>query len=186
MKMRKVTILLTSVLLLLSGCSDDDTYTKYSRYRANFTFQYVQSVAPLNTALTSPGMFCTIKLTATQPISLIFSTLTDSYPYPVAASAAYSNYTCVSGFIVGYPTNVEMGTTELANAAFDLACPNCYYDNAIKRDLALQENGIAYCSRCKRSYSLNDFGLIQSGESGRPLERYHISLASTNIMSIYN
>lgn len=177
-------IVMIVTALLVWGCSSDESYTKYSRYKASFTYFYVQTAIPLKDALYSPGVFCTIRLTLNKQI--VFKTLTQEQPVDVTAPNYYQNFTCLSGFIVGYSNMIELGQDELSQVCYDLACPNCYRDDAIKRDLALREGGFAYCSRCKRSYSLNNMGLINEGDAGRPLERYHISLRGENQMTIYN
>ena len=169
---------------LMWGCGGDETYTKYSRYKADFAFFYVQTTTPLREALYSPGIYCTIKLTATG--KLVFTSLNNSLSLNVGDNAYYQKYVCISGFLVGYSNMIEMGADEMNRVCYDLACSNCYHDDAIKRDLTLKENGIAYCQRCKRTYSLNNMGMISSGDPGRPLERYHISLPDPNRMVIYN
>jgi hypothetical protein len=171
-------------LAVLCGCSDSDSYTKYSRYKADFTYFYVQTATPLKNALYSPGIYCTIRLGIDK--KLRFQTLTEELALPVTATNYYQNYVCISGFIVGYSNLIEVGADNLSQVCYDLACPNCYHDDAISRELTLKENGYAYCSRCKRTYSLNNMGMIEAGESGRPLERYHISLPDQNRMVIYN
>lgn len=171
-------------LAALCGCSDSDSYTKYSHYKAAFTYFYVQTATPLKDALYSPGIYCTIKLGIDKKLQ--FHTLTQDLALPVTATNYYQNFTCISGFIVGYSNLIEVGTDNLTQVCYDLACSNCYNDDAISRDLVLKENGYAYCSRCKRTYSLNNMGIIDAGESGRPLERYHISLPDPNRMVIYN
>lgn len=181
--MKKLLILL-AVALLFVGCGNDDSYTKYSRYKAAFAYFYVQTATPLKDALYSPGIYCSIKLTINK--QLLFTTLTQQLPVDVTAPNYYQSFTCLSGFIVGYSNMIEMGSDDLARVCFDLACSNCYRDDAIKRDLTLKENGYAYCQRCKRTYSLNNMGMVDAGNAGRPLERYHISLPDANRMVIYN
>ncbi|MGN1214284.1 MAG: hypothetical protein ACI4TR_05245, partial [Bacteroidaceae bacterium] len=72
----KKCVMLFAALFLMWGCSSDDSYTKYSRYRADFAFFYVQTTTPLKDALYSPGHYCTIKLTANR--KLVFTSLTNS------------------------------------------------------------------------------------------------------------
>lgn len=170
--------------MLLCGCSSDDTYTKYSRFKASFSYQMVMTTDPLHTALTGPGHFCTIHLTPQK--QLIFSSLTQSQTVNVAASAHYQTYVCLSGFVVGMANQPEIGMDGLGVVCFDLACSNCYRDDAINRNITLREGGLAYCQRCKRTYNLNSQGIVHSGPDGRPLERYHILYDGANNMSISN
>ncbi len=180
----KKTLVVMLGLAVICGCGDSDSYTKYSRYKADFAYFYVQTATPLRDALYSPGVYCTIKLGIDK--MLRFQTLTKELPVPVTDTNYYQNFVCISGFIVGYSNLIEVGADALSQVCYDLACPNCYSDDAIKRDLALKENGYAYCARCKRTYSLNNMGMVDAGEAGRPLERYHISLPDANRMVIYN
>ncbi len=182
--MLRKTITLMLVALLLQACSDDDAYSSYSRYSASFSYSKVMTTTPLHSALTSPGTYCTITLTIQK--QLVFASLTQTQSVDVTATAAYQSFTCLSGFIVGMSNLPEVGADNLSLVCFDLACSNCYHDDAIKKSLTLQENGYAYCSRCERTYSLNNAGVIDSGESGRPLERYHIAYDNANYMTITN
>lgn len=180
---RTLAILCVS-LLFFSSCSSDDAYTVYSRYKAHFTYDRVMTTTPLLHALNGPGEFCTIRLTAQK--QLIFASLSQTQTENVAAMAAYQRFTCISGFIVGKPNTIEMGYDDMHPICFDLACPNCYHDNNIRRDLALQESGVAYCSRCKRRYNLNNLGIVEGAPAGRPLERYRITYNGSNHMVIKN
>lgn len=170
---------------MLCGCnSDDNVYTTYSRYKASFSYNFVMTTAPLKNSLVSPGEFCTIRLTTNK--RLVFSSLYQTEEKDITASAHYQKYVCMAGFIAGLPNMPEMGKDGLATTCFDLACSNCYKDDAIMRPLTLQEGGFAYCSRCKRKYNLNSQGIVCGGDAGRPLERYHISYDGANILVINN
>ena len=182
--MRHKIILLAVAMLLLGACSSDDSYTAYSRYKASFTYDRVMTTTPLKNALTGPGEFCTITLTTQK--RLVFQSLTLSQEVDVTASAVYQRFTCLGGFIVGMANVPEMNADWLGLVCFDLVCSNCHHDDAINRNLTLQEGGFAYCSRCKRKYNLNGQGIVVDGETGRPLERYHITYDQMNRMVISN
>lgn len=169
---------------LLCACGGSDSYTTYSRYKASFTYYTVMTTTPLKNALTSPGEYCTITLTANR--KLIFVSPTLSQQVDVTASAIYQSFTCVAGFIAGMSNMPEVGADTQGLVAYDLVCSNCYHDDAIQRVLTLQEGGKAYCSRCKRQYDLNSRGIVSSGDKGRPLERYHIAYDGNNRMTIWN
>ncbi|MCH5178934.1 MAG: hypothetical protein J1F13_04555 [Prevotellaceae bacterium] len=182
--MRYAVTIICIPVLLFSACNSDDAYTTYSRYKASFIYDRVMTTTPLLHALNGPGEFCTIRLTAQK--QLIFASLSQTQTENVAAMAAYQRFTCISGFIVGKPNTIEMGYDDMHPICFDLACPNCYHDNNIRRDLALQESGVAYCSRCKRRYNLNNLGIVEGAPAGRPLERYRITYNGSNHMVIKN
>ena len=173
-----------AAMLLLHACSSDDVYTVYSKYRASFSYERVMTAEPLRSALTSPGEFCIITVGIS---TLNFQSLSLSYSDPITASTMfYKSYRCMSmdGFIVGKANQLEMNEDELKIVCFDIACSNCYHEDNVHSRLSLQENGVAYCKRCKRHYRMNDTGLANEG--GRPLERYHISYDGSNRMVISN
>lgn len=173
-----------AALLMLGSCSSDDAYNVYSKYKASFSYDKVMTAAPLKNALTGPGEFCTVSLGVNV---LAFQSLNVSYSDDITADMMYyQKIVCISGFIVGMANVPEMNTDWLGIVCFDLACSNCHRDDAINHKLALQEGGFAYCSRCKRKYSLNDQGIIVAGDAGRPLERYHISYDGANHVAIWN
>ncbi|MBP5361295.1 MAG: hypothetical protein J6W50_01605 [Bacteroidaceae bacterium] len=181
---RRGIIATMAALLMMCGCSSDDAYNVYSRYRASFAYSSVMTAAPLKNALTGPGEFCTISLGVN---TLVFQSLTASHTEDITADMMYyQKIICISGFIVGMANIPEMNTDWLGIVSFDLACSNCYHDNSIKPNLQLKEGGFAYCSRCKRKYSLNNQGIVVEGKSGRPLERYHVSYDGSNRMVITN
>ena len=173
-----------AVLLMLGSCSSDDTYSTYSKYKASFTYNKVMTAEPLRSALTGLGEFCSITLGTN---SVDFKSLTKSYSDPITATEMYyQHFVCINGFIVGKSNMPDMKTYDLVIVCFDLACPNCHRDDAVNRSLTLQEGGFAYCTRCKRKYSLNNGGLVTDGDAGRPLERYHITYDGSNRMVISN
>lgn len=177
------TLFLSLCLGMATGCSEDVT-TTYSTYRAFFYYNKVSTTYPLFSALTGAGDFCSIYISPDKTIH--FETLTNSATANLTAIANYNRYYAIAGFIVGQGNMMEMGSTVLPLLCYDLACPNCYEDNSITRKLSLQENGYAFCSRCGRKYNLNKFGIIEEGDKGIKLQRYHISYDGADIMQIYN
>lgn len=166
-----------------ASCGDDDVQNVYSSYRAYFRYDNVMSVLPLYPALTGLGEYCTISAAGSY---LYFRSLTKSQQVNLTAVAYYQKYVSIAGFIVGRMNVPDMNTGAVELVAYDLACPNCYADDYISRPLTLKEGGFAYCSRCKRTYNLNDAGLISSGEKGRKLERYRISYSGSATVEIRN
>lgn len=183
--MRRCKILAALAALLMFGsCSSDDAYNVYSKYKASFAYSNVMTAAPLKNALTGPGEFCTISLGVNV---LVFQSLTASYTDDITAEMMYyQNIRCISGFIVGMANIPEMNADWLGVVCYDLVCSNCHHDDAINPNLSLKEGGFAYCSRCKRKYSLNNQGIVVDGKAGRPLERYHISYDGSNRVVITN
>ena len=90
----------------------------------------------------------------------------------------------LSGFIVGLPNILEVGETQPEVNCYDLACRNCYEDSYVMRQLTLQEEGYASCSRCGRTYDLNNLGQVKCG-LGSQLYRYCASY-NNNTLTINN
>lgn len=83
---------------------------------------------------------------------------------------------------MGRASQTELGTADYPYLCYDLCCSNCYSNDAIARNLSLEDGGRASCSRCHRTYDLNNDGVVVSGDKGRKLERYHINYNGTAIM----
>lgn len=170
-------------MLLFCGCKEEVQNT-YSNYPAYFVCTTVNTIPQLNAALNSPGIFATIVYDRNQ----YKFTGADGRTTPVNPTAISSHSYVqmgLSGFIAGLPNMPELGTSVAAPVCFDLACPNCYSAQNITRALNLLEGGYATCSRCNRTYNLNNQGIVSSGDGGTPLFRYRIYY-SGNSMTIGN
>ena len=79
-------------------------------------------------------------------------------------------------FILGLNNGIIVGFQTLINepnggfVAYDLQCPNC-----VRRDnntltptyrLTIDSKGIATCQKCKKTYDMNNGGIVQNGEEG--------------------
>ena len=170
----------TALLTTAVACKNELSTSAFSNLPARFTLQNVQQAPALFTACHSMGEFCTI---TTDGKRYIFqgSSPEPSYVNVLAVNGYTGFYMGLSGFIVGLPTIMEMGMDVHRMVCFDLACSNCYQNYNITKPLALQE-GYAYCRNCKRTYDLNNLGVIAKGEGGRPLYRYRISYVSQTLI----
>lgn len=162
-------------LLLLAGMSGcaDDTDGFYSGYRAFFRYNYVLTTQPLLSAVGNPGMFCTITFPGGN-YRFVSSDGKTTFDYRPTALDQYGKPECVAGFIVGTP-NIPDFNGQFTLAAYDLVCPECFISTSIQRSLGVAQNGWAACSRCGRSYDLNNGGIVVQGETGRKLLRYHVA-----------
>ena len=178
-------ILLTLILFLFGACSGDTVETTYCNLRAFFRYDNVLGVAPLNAALNGFGEYCTIY---TANGNLYFKNLRQELPVPLTAIAYYKQYISIAGFIVGRSNTPDMITQQLEVYAFDRTCPNCWNDNSVSKPLELRENGQAHCSRCGRTYDLNNGGIQMSGEQGSKshLYRYRVTYNGSNSLLINN
>ena len=88
----------------------------------------------------------------------------------------------------GY-TSFHLGLSGLivgdAVVCYDLACPNCYYNNNITKPLSFPQIEIAACSKCMRKYSLINNGKVIEGDAGRSLIRYRVRLTH-NTLIVYD
>lgn len=181
------TLMMTvTFVMLIVSCSSDDVEDTYSKYRAYFRYDNVMTAAaaPLHNALTGIGEYCAVYTGG----NYLYFQNASSEPQriPLNDMAYYQSYITIGGFIIGRTNVPDMTSSELVLVAYDLACPNCYHDDDVSKRLALKENGTAYCDRCKRTYDLNNLGLITSGERGRKLERYHIAYNGTTTVLVQN
>jgi len=186
MMRRTITIRILSCLLAVLCClSCSETETLYARLPAKFIMDNIYSVPQLYTACNSLGEFCTIYGNNNQ---YIFTSHNGSTPINKTALSQYSGfYLGLSGFIVGLPNIPEMGRDVPVVVCFDLACSNCYEEGNIAKRMMLQEGGYAYCSRCQRTYDLNNLGIVSLGEAGRSLFRYRVNyIASSGSLIINN
>lgn len=178
-----ISLACTAFLAVLSSCKEEVQNT-YSDYHAYFVCQNVNTVPPLNAALNSLGVFCTIRYDRSR---FLFTDET-GHSTPVNATAIAGNSSLqmgIAGFIVGLPSIPELGSSISVTVCYDLACPNCYSAYNISRSLQLEEGGYAACASCGRTYSLNNQGQISAGDGGISLFRYRVSY-SGNVMVINN
>ena len=182
LKICAASVVFFTAAVLLAACSGETVESKYSKYRASFSLAPVNTIAPLNNAMSSYGDFCAIWADANY---YYFKSLTSQTNVNRTALAAYKTYICIGGFIVGRASTTELGTADYPMLCYDRACPNCYHDDLIAHAMTLSNGGLAVCSRCHRTYDLNNEGVVVSGDKGRHLERYHIAYNGSSI-SIYN
>lgn len=183
MKPLRIILMACIGALLLPACSED-VENLYSNQPAYFVYQYVQTAPCLYTSLNNPGEFSTIQLDRQR---YIFRNLKSEYIANQTALANYSSFRMgIAGFIVGLPNLPEPGMETSRVVCYDLACSNCYSQLMLSASLQLKENGKAYCSRCQRTYDLNNGGIVSEGEGGGNLLRYRITYDGRNNLVINN
>ena len=182
--MRVSTWFLGLCLCLLASCGDELSSNKFCSLPARFTFSPVNSISQLYSSCESMGEWCSIELTGNQ---FLFTKANGSQGK--ANRTALEGYTGfymgLSGFIVGLPNIPELGETASIVTCYDLACRNCYDTAIVARPLTLRVGGYAYCSRCHRTYDLNNIGMVSDVESGNPLYRYRVYYGN-NTLNINN
>ncbi len=168
-------LLCPACALLFSGCGDDGT-DSYAPTPAFMRVQPVTALAPLRTALTSPGYFCA--LTYSKPYYHAKGTDGTSAQLNGTALEGYGAPVYICGIIVGTPS-LPNTAGSFYTIAYDQACPNCY-EELINKALTFPEQTKAHCERCKRSYDLNTSGIVIEGGAGKPLLRYGVQYDATN------
>ena len=181
--MRK-TFLAIALLFAISCSNDEVVNNKFCSLPAKFTFTPVNSISQLYTSCESQGEWCTITLSGNKYI-FHKANGSDGEANRTALDGYTGFYMGLSGFLVGLPNIPEMGDDMPVITCYDLACRNCYDDAIVTRPLKLQESGRAYCSRCQRTYDLNNTGQVCLGDAGKPLYRYRVYYGN-NTLSINN
>ena len=171
-----------SFVLFLACTNAENTYYRGALVR--FSYTATNTVPELNTALGSMGEFCSVR---TDGVNFIFTSPRSATTRPLTAVDTRLNPSLgLSGLIVGLPNIPELGADIPRVVAFDLACP-CYEDFNTTRNLQLKEGGRAVCTRCGRTYDLNNQGIVADGPSGRSLFRYRANYnAFGNTLTVNN
>ena len=156
--------------LLLFGCLEV-SQSEFTQVHAFLRLSPVSAVAPLFQALNNPGIFCTISRAPSH--YLIRSADGKEAQLPVTALEAYNRPEMIAGFIVGTSDTPDLSGT-LQPVAYELACPNCYTKDYVERQLVFQDRLTMHCTRCNRSYSLRNGGIVVAGEAGLKLFKYRI------------
>ena len=169
-------LLFLLILAGLTACEKADHM--FSNLPARFTMENIFQAPVLNTACRSMGQFCTITVSGQTFVFRDFRQTTSTVP--ITGGYVYDGfYLGLSGLIVGLPDRAELGKDQSEVISFDLACSNCYHEFGITKPLQLQENGMARCNSCERTYDLNDLGRTSNG---RALERYRVRLLGNTLI----
>lgn len=161
--------------LLLLSCGE--TEYEYSNIPCRLVFNNsTRNNAVLASGMNawSPGIFVRVQMVGANPQF-----------YEFTSNQGQTEQTIVNAIddrvapILGMKNGVIVGYGNLDNPAvfyaYDNQCPNCSDPTAaIMRDhsLTMTTDGHATCATCKRSYNMNNRGLIDIGDGGKPLIRY--------------
>ena len=175
----------TGLCTALTGCTDtvEDLYSR--EVKAYFYFSPVTAVFPLEAAVTSPGMWTTVEAVSERTYRFVSN---DGRNSAQATSnpqnGSYSQpFECVMGFIVGTPSVPDLNLQYLP-LAFDLACPACYEEALITKQLQFAGPEALSCGRCHRTYDLQNAGTLSQGEGTWRLFRYQVSYANDAVVII--
>ena len=170
--------------LFLASCGDEVVSNKYCSLPAHFLFTPVNSISQLNSSCNSMGEWCTIIAQNNQV--LVSKPTGEPGKINITADVMYHGmYLGLSGLIVGLPNTPELGEVQPIVTCYDLACRNCYEERNTTPRLSLKEGGYAHCSKCQRTYNLNNVGQVNQGDAGKPLYRYRVYYGN-NTLSVDN
>ena len=187
MRQLLVGIWLLAVGCLLSGCSGAEA--EYSTWPCRFAFDRLNPTLATSLNAGSRGVFCLI----TEQVQkgrkyLLFQNnigLT-SEPEPETAEEVQAKFILGlnNGIIVGFQTLITEPYGGFV--AYDVQCPNCVRNenNTINPNyrVTMDTKGIATCPKCKKTYDMNNGGIITNGGEGDTgLEKY---VAITNGMHV--
>ncbi len=178
MRQLLVGIWLLAVGCLLSGCSGAEA--EYSTWPCRFAFDRLNPTLTTSLNAGSRGVFCLI----TEQVQkgrkyLLFQNnigLT-SEPDPETAEEVQAKFILGlnNGIIVGFQTLITEPYGGFV--AYDVQCPNCVRNenNTINPNyrVTMDTKGIATCPKCKKTYDMNNGGIITNGSEGDTgLEKY--------------
>ena len=163
---------------LMSGCSGAEA--EYSTWPCRFAFDRLNPTLTTSLNAGSRGVFCLI----TEQVQkgrkyLLFQNnigLT-SEPEPETAEEVQAKFILGlnNGIIVGFQTLITDPYGGFV--AYDVQCPNCVRNenNTINPNyrVTMDTKGIATCPKCKKTYDMNNGGIITNGSEGDTgLEKY--------------
>ena len=156
---------------LLLSCSQAERL--YDTYPVRFVVQNTNTNEVLNAALTGMGEFCTMVNKGT---SMEYTNLKTTRYVTFTSreqNYGYFNFGRSNGFVVGHTSMISSRFPDQV-VCYDIACPNCYSDLNVTRNVGLLSGSRAQCSSCQRTYDLNELGMVVQGEPGRSLYRYSV------------
>ena len=178
-------ILALLAVLFFGSCGENQYSTDY-RCRLTF-YSYLHTGNLIESALTpSSGMFVNLSRKLGTVYSLI---VTDCNGNKETISITTEvEKPAIENAELGANNSLYVGCS-FSNGAFcyDGQCPNCLASGSgYKYPLTFAKDGLwLYCSKCGRSYDLNNYGVVADGEGGLSLLRYRISYGG-GVLNIAN
>lgn len=177
--MHRYRILLT-LLFVATFLACGDVEYEYSSIPCYFVYDNNTHQDPtLSSALSqsAPGTFCYISQSSKSGTTYVNFSTNQGLSSSQAKTALDNKYTYVlglnNGIIVGYG-NLNSPATLYA---YDHQCPNCASSTSAyspKYPLTMTTDGKAKCSKCGRTYDMNNGGIVSDGDSGNKLTRYRV------------
>ncbi len=190
MRLLVVSFWLLAVNCLLSGCSSAEQ--EYTTWPCRFAFDRLNPTLATSLNAGSRGVFCLI----TEQVQkgrkyLLFQNnigLT-SEPEPETAEEVQAKFILGlnNGIIVGFQTLVTDPYGGFAG--YDVQCPNCVRNenNSINPNyrVSMDSKGIATCPKCKKTYDLNNGGLVTNGAEGDTGLQKYVAITDGMHVSVF-
>lgn len=173
MRHYKTILFLLATVMLLSGCGKAES--EYSTWACRFAYDNPNGDPVLASALGgTPGVFCLITETTQRGQKCLFfeSNLGNKSDKPIPETAEEVQ----AKFILGLNNGIIVGFQALVTepnrgfVAYDVQCPNCVRreNNTINPNyrVTMDSKAIATCSKCGKTYDMNNGGIITNGAEG--------------------
>jgi len=169
-----ITAACVTMAMLLASCNGESEYSSQHECYFLFDTSSIHNTSIIKNALNpeAPGTFVRISQAQRNGILYFDAQLNDG-----KTSESNKITTAIETqrkYVLGIYNGIIVGYSTLGNGlyAFDNLCPNCYNTGRYQQ-LSWDNNGTwVKCSRCQRTYDLNNGGIIVTGEQGAKLIRY--------------
>lgn len=192
MRLLVVSFWLLAVNCLLSGCSSAEQ--EYTTWPCRFAYDNsIHLDATLSTSLNagSRGVFCLITEQAQKGKKYLrFQDNNGS-----SSEQPESEEEKMAKFILGLNNGIIVGFQTLITepnggfAGYDVQCPNCVRNenNSINPNyrVSMDSKGIATCPKCKKTYDLNNGGLVTNGAEGDTGLQKYVAITDGMHVSVF-
>lgn len=174
-------------LFVLGGCGESEF--EYSSHRVRLVYDnslHLDATLSVSMNAMAPGTFCRVSVSGN------YFTFTNSHGQSSRQPMTSVEQQRLPILGVNNESGVIVGFGLLSDPpvfyAYDAQCPNCYENDSRPRYLlTMTSDGKAKCSRCGRTYDMNNSGIIIDGGPGEKLYRYHATTTGPNgILSVNN
>lgn len=176
------------VLVLLGSCGE--VVNEYCPYESsiNLTGIYTTRLRALQSAMSGVNTFAVLSQSEYQDKAYVVRATSADGKVTDAVPVDFERTRCVLGLQNNKGVIVGKSSFRDENLyVFDRVCPNCYQDfRNTQYTLSFEPNGIdVSCSKCKRTYSLLNGGLVISGANGQKLFRYRAGITGIDRSTFY-
>ena len=178
-----ITAACVTMAMLLASCNGESEYS--SQHECYFLFDTSTSIIKNALNPLAPGIFARITQSQQNGIPCIEIQLNDGISKDTTKITTAKE--TQRKYVLGIYNGIIVGYSRLGNGlyAFDNLCPNCYNTGRYQQ-LSWDNNRTRVkCSKCQRTYDLNNGGIIATGEQGAKLIRY-MAQYTGSVLFIHN